>query len=70
MQWQSRTHLYKHLIRMGSRLLYHFVQFGHPLSYLIFSDTRFGRFKYFRIFWDFSKNKKPQPLAELIEMVQ
>jgi len=35
-----------------------------------FSDTGFERFKYFQIFWDFSKNKKSQPLAELIEMVQ
>jgi len=51
-------------------LLYHFVQFGRPLSHLFFSDTVFERFKYFRIFWDFSKNKKCQPLAELIEMVQ
>jgi len=51
-------------------ILYHFVQFGRPLSHLIFSDTVFERFKYFRIFWDSSKNKKCQPLAELIEMVQ
>jgi len=51
-------------------ILYHFVQFGRPLSHLIFSDTGFECFKYFQIFWDFSKNKKSQPLAELIEMVQ
>jgi len=51
-------------------ILYHFIQFGRPLSHLIFSDTGFERFKYFQIFWDFSKNKKSQSLAELIEMVQ
>ena len=51
-------------------LLYHFVQFGRPLSHPIFSDTGFERFKYFLIFWDFSKNQKSQPLAEFIEMIQ
>jgi len=50
-------------------LLYHFVQFGRPLSHPIFSDTGFERFKYFQIFRDFSKNKNSQPLAELTEMV-
>ena len=44
---------------LPAQILYHFVQFGRPLSYLIFSDTGFGRFKYFQIFWDFSKIKTP-----------
>ena len=46
------------------------VPFGRPLSHLIFSDTGFECFKYFQIFWDFSKNQKSQTSAELIEMVQ
>ena len=61
---------YIHNVYFIAYILYYFVQFGRPLSHLIFSDTGFERFKYFRFFWDFSKNKKSQPLAELIEMVQ